>query len=207
MLSVIAIESLQGTYCTVSIKRCAVTWNFIEIAPDHVNRELYFEARMAKKLKTIFKHRQRQFEKNTDAVFAALEPATTGIIEYLNLKEEIQQGQLIWTNVVYQEKEELVTMIGLIQYPPGSQFQTADGEMISVNEDMVEYFSRILKFTLPYPLLDTGTTEEVVAFLQSLDKEEEAPVKKFEDAEFDFDDLTDEQKAAILVEYQDKAVH
>ncbi len=166
---------------------------------------------MAKKLKTIFKHRQRQFEKNTDAVFVALEAATTGIIQYLNLKEEIQQGQLMWTNVVWQEKEGLVTVIGLIQYPPGSQFQTADGEMISVNEDMVEYFSRILKFTLPYDLLDTGTTEDVLAFLHSLDKDEEAPtdnpVKKFEDAEFEFDDLTDEQKAAILVDYQDKAVH
>ena len=170
---------------------------------------------MAKKLKTIFRHRQRQFEKNTDAIFAALEPATNGIIEYLNLKEEISQGQLKWTNVVNQESEGLITMIGLIQYPPGSEFATADGEMITVSEDTVEYFSRILKFTLPYDLLDKGTTKDVVEFLNSLDKEGEERVDVVNEtqeearklAEFEYDDLTDEQKAAIMVDYQDKAVH
>ncbi len=166
---------------------------------------------MAKKLKTLFNHRRQLFERNTDAIFVRLTPATNGIVEYLNLKEEIKQGQLTWTNVVNQEVEGLVTMIGLIKYPPGSEFETADGEMITVNEDMVEYFSRILKFTLPYKLLDEGTTEDVVAFLKSLDVEgEEKKVNKKEAltlAEFEYDDLTDEQKAAMMVDYHDKAVH
>lgn len=159
---------------------------------------------MAKKLKTLFKHRQQQFDKNTDAIFTACEPATAGIVQYLNLKEEIQEGQLVWTNVEHQEQEELITMVGLIQYPPGSQFETATGEMISVSEDMVEYFSRILKFTMPYSLMDTGTTEEVLEFLHSLDADESLDTLA---TEFEFDDLTEEQKAAILSDYNEKAVH
>lgn len=166
---------------------------------------------MAKKLKTIFKHRQTMFEKNTDSIFTALTPVTDGIVEYLNLKDEISQGQLAWTNVLHQELEGLVTMIGLIQYPPGAEFDTANGEKMVVSEDTAEYFNRIIRFTLPYELVDRGTTEDVVKFLQELEREGDDHVELSGDADqliladFNYDDLTEEQKAAIMADRGDES--
>lgn len=169
---------------------------------------------MPKRLKTLFMHRHQFFEKNTDTIFKAIANVTSGIAEYLNLKDEIAQGQLTWTNVVNHEKEGLVIMIGLIKYPPGAEFKTAEGQMITISENTVDYFTRIIRFTMPYDLVDKGTSEEVLAFLKSLEQESQQqtemvqiPAEAMSLAEFEFDELTEEQKAAMVIDYQDKSVH
>ena len=169
---------------------------------------------MAKRLKTLFTHRQRSFEKNTDAIFTAISHVTDGIVEYLNLKDEIAQGQLTWTNIINQEADGLITMIGLIKYPPGSKFDTAEGQTITVSEDTVDYFNRIMKFTLPFELIDKGTFDDVLTFLKSLEAEGEEKIEVVELpdeimklADLDYEDLTEEQKAAMVIDYQDKSVH
>lgn len=169
---------------------------------------------MAKRLKTLFMHRQQFFERNTDTIFKSVINVTDGIIEYLNLKDEIAQGQLTWTNILHQEAEGLVTMIGLVKYPPGAKFDTAEGQTITVSKNNVDYFTRIMRFSLPYDLVDSGTREDVLVFLKSLESEGqqqteivELPEEIMSLAEFEFDELTDEQKAAMIIDYQDKSVH
>jgi len=169
---------------------------------------------MAKRLKTLFTHRQQFFERNTNAIFTAISNVTDGIVEYLNLKDEIAQGQLTWTNIINQEAEGLVTIIGLIKYPPGAKFDTAEGQTITVSKDNVDYFSRIMRFMLPYELVDKGTVDDVLTFLKSLEAEGEEKIEVVELpnevmrlAEFEFEDLTEEQKAAMVIDYQDKSVH
>ncbi len=169
---------------------------------------------MAKKLKTLFTHRQQHFEKNTDAIFTVMLNVTNGIIEFLNLKNEISQGQLTWTNIINQEADGLVTIIGLIKYPPGSQFETAEGQTITVSEDTVDYFTRIMKFTLPFELANNGTFDDVVAFLTSLEADGqeqtdivELPGEALKLADFEYEELTEEQKAAMVIDYQDTSVH
>ena len=169
---------------------------------------------MPKRLKTLFIHRQQFFERNTETIFKSVINVTDGIIEYLNLKDEIAQGQLTWTNILHQEAEGLITMIGLVKYPPGAKFDTAEGQTITVSENNVDYFTRIMRFTLPYDLVDTGTREDVLVFLKSLENEGqqqtemvEIPEEVMSLAEFEFDELTEEQKSAMIIDYRDKSVH
>jgi len=159
-------------------------------------------------------HRQQFFERNTDTIFKSIINVTDGIVEYLNLKDEIAQGQLTWINIIHQEAEGLVTMIGLVKYPPGAKFDTAEGQTITVSKNTVDYFTRIIRFTLPYDLVDKGTMNDVLEFLKSLESEGkqqnemvEIPEEVMSLAEFEFDELTEEQKAAMVIDYHDKSVH
>ena len=133
-----------------------------------------------------------------------------GVVQYLNLNDDLAQGRLTWQGV--QLDQELIVLVGIIKYPPGAQFSTSEGEVMIVSEKTAEYFTRILRMRLPFDLVNKNSKEETMTFLTELENETqhevvELPAELTDIQDFNFDDLTDEQKKALLVKTNDKAVH
>ena len=163
-------------------------------------------------LERLFKQRDRTYQAHTDRILKSLSTVIDGVVQFLNLKEELAQGQLTWQNV--QMQQEVVMLIGIIEYPPGAKFATSQGEQMVVSKENKDYFKRILRLGLPTDLVEKGNTEDVMKFLSNVDKNAEEKVEYVElpkelagIQDFNLDDLTDEQKNALLVRVDDKKVH
>ncbi len=164
------------------------------------------------KLEQLFQTRDKQYKSNTDRILKSLDSVITGVVQFLGMKEELAQGQLTWQNI--QMQQDVVMLIGIIEYPPGSKFATTQGETMVVSKENKDYFKRILRLGLPLDLVAKGSAEDVVEFLSGVDKNAEEQVEYVElpaelagIQDFNLDDLTAEQKKALLIKENDKAVH
>ncbi len=161
-------------------------------------------------LELLFKQRDRTYQAHTDRILKSLSAVIDGVVQFLHLKEELAQGQLTWQNV--QMQQDVVMLIGIIEYPPGAKFATSTGEQMVVSRENKEYFKRILRLGLPTDLVEKGDTEDVLKFLSNIETEEkvemvELPVELAGIQDFNFDELTDAQKKSLLVRMDDKKVH
>lgn len=159
---------------------------------------------MALKLEQLFAHREQQFRRNTERILTSMKNVIDGVVQFLNLNEELAQGQLTWQDVQF--RDEIVMLIGFIDYPPGAKFATSNGEVVVVSEQTVDYFRRIIRMGLPADLVHKNSADDTIAFLQEIQKQNE--IEEVEMIElpvpdgvedFDLDSLTDEQKAALVV--------
>lgn len=162
-------------------------------------------------IEKLFEKRVEQFKTNTAKIMESMSGTIDGVIEYLKLKEELAQGQLTWEGV--QKDHDIVMLTGIIKYPPGAQFATSEGEIMVVSEKTADYFTRILRMRLPIDLVDKNSKDDTMTFLHDLEKEAEQEMEYVEipselgAQDFNLDDLTEEQKRALLVPSDDKAVH
>jgi hypothetical protein len=164
------------------------------------------------KLEQLFQHRERQYKSNTDRILNSMSKVIDGVVQFLSLKEELAQGQLTWQNI--QMQDEVVMLIGFIEYPPGAKFTTTTGEEMVVSRENRDYFKRILRLGLPVDLVKKGEAQDVVDWLTGLSNQEEQEVEMVELPEelagikdFNLDDLTPEQKLALTIKEDDGTVH
>jgi hypothetical protein len=165
-----------------------------------------------KTLERLFLVREQTFQRATEDILKALGAVINGVAAFLHLKEELAQGKLTWQNV--QMQDDVVLLIGIIEYPPGAKFITSQGEQMVVSKENKDYFKRILRIGLPISLVENGTAEDVVRFMSNADKDAEeitetveVPEELANISDFNLDDLTDAQKSALLIKENDKAVH
>lgn len=166
------------------------------------------------KLKEIFARREQQYNHVSNELFSQIPNVLNGIIHFLNLHNELTNGDLTWEDIQLwsgeQDNDEgMIVVIGVITYRPGAKFKTAAGKVIQLDKATVELFKRMIKIGVPVDLATYGTFEEVVEFLQeTTDKENYVPSEPQQESKLNFnlDELTEDQRKSLqmFVESEDE---
>lgn len=166
------------------------------------------------KLVKLFEAREEVLTISTEAIFEQLSNATQGIEKYLELGEQLSGGSLTWDEAVFLEALEgesdpvgYIILSGIIAHDPGQSFTLPTGRVITVTEATAPYFRRMLRIGIPHKIASEGSVDDVVQFMQEVEKELPARtdlsdemldmVSSPETAQFDLDDLSEEQRQML----------
>ncbi len=163
----------------------------------------------ATELKKMFDQRDKDYSDSTTALLDVMNSTIQGVLAFLSLNQETAQGKFTWNNA--QLVEDTVTLVAVVEYPPGSSFVTSEGKTIKVSENNADYFKRIIRLGVPVELAATGTKDDVVKFLQKVKAEADQiddMGNEFVDAavqaangspepEFNVDELTKKQRESL----------
>lgn len=157
---------------------------------------------MMEEIKKIFKKRDSAFEKQTLEIFKQINTALVSVTRFLNdIDPTCEAGNLSWedTNLV----DDLIVIIGTVQFTPNTTVEI-DGELVSITEDNMDYFNRVIHMSLPYDLVVEGDEDIITEFLYDIHNEEiakEALAAHEEsqgtDLDFDLSKLSDDQMHAL----------
>lgn len=146
---------------------------------------------MSNDIKNIFLIRDVTFYKHTIQILEMIPNVLEGIIHYLEIEEEAEQGNLIWEDIARFDSEKLdggfLMLVGVISYHPGESVDLADNDPIEITEDTAEYFKRIVRVGIPFSLASSGSVEEIVEFLEESGDTESEEI-------FDMDQYSNEPK-------------
>lgn len=162
----------------------------------------------------MFKQRDEFFSRATKRILNSLPTSLfEGIYQFLNLEEG---SKVVWEDVGLVEakdKDPLVVLIGAVTYTPGSVAHLQNGQDVKITEELAGYFQRVMRIGVPVGLVSTGTTTDIVNFLQKTvrieddDSIDDLPTTPTEhkvipinqQKEFDLTVLTDEQREKLAV--------
>jgi len=154
-----------------------------------------------KDLKAIFAERDKFFSDKTLEIFTEIDTTLAVVTTFLSdVDDMVSQGTIIWEDVSYME--ELVVIIGVVQYDIGKFITVGQAEM-EITADNVEQFNRVVHMSIPYELVLGDDPEAILDFLYTMgtDAEQETIEAKAQseylDAEFDLSDLTEEQRKQL----------
>lgn len=157
-------------------------------------------------LKEMFTRKEEMYKKMVNIILETMPNVVEGARTYIRLTEG-PAGDITWEDVSYFEHEQLIMLIGVIQYHPGDKVELVNGMEIEVTEQTSAYFRRLLRLGISYDLATSGSVDDVVDFLvQSSEQQDEeepdenlvqVPVSDVDNTEFDLDDLTEEQREQL----------
>ncbi len=152
----------------------------------------------------LFKQRDALFAKATDNILEAIPHVLDGIVRYLNLRDEIQSGNLSWEEAMLFPSEDggesFIMIVGVISYNPGEKFELPDHRIVEINENTADYFKRLIRIGIPVTMAENGTDEDIFEFLKKTEDAENAPAPEpmsSDPTDFDLTELTDEQRKAL----------
>jgi hypothetical protein len=129
---------------------------------------------MNTKVTKLFQKRDMQFSKATKQIAAAMAGVIAGVVQFINLNEEMAQGTLTWQDI--QLEDDLFLLVGEVNYTAGDKFTTPENESIEVTEHTAEYFKRIVRMALPINLVDNNDPDETLKFLRKVSQEQELDI-------------------------------
>ena len=166
-----------------------------------------------KDVRKLLTKRDQLFKDQTDVVITHLQPITAGIKEFLeSVDPSYAGGAFIWQDIGMYD-DDLLMLMGKVLYPVGYELML-DGNLITIDAENQEYFSRALRIGIPISIVNLGEAEPVVEFLAKLHHNhpvleerieldsDDIPVVKLKPDEsthldFDLDALTDAQLASL----------
>jgi hypothetical protein len=174
-------------------------------------------------LKKLFEKRKIAYTKVSNTILEELrDEVLTGIFAYFAAHDEVGEGRrLVWEEVGYIEQHEMLIVMGVLQYDVGSTVVDEHGETVTITEELAPYFQRVVKVGLPFEIVE-ASKEDVMMFLLERDKQSEEEQKEaiqflrdvigetsdeLEDREFNFDDLTEDQQARLVVPNTKKVIN
>ena len=120
-----------------------------------------------KDVRKLLTKRDQLFKTQTDVVVTHLQPITSGIKTFLeSVDPSYQGGAFIWQDIGMYD-DDLLMLMGKVLYPLGYDL-TLDGNLIIIDEENQEYFSRALRIGIPISIVNLGEAEPVVEFLAKL---------------------------------------
>ncbi len=159
-------------------------------------------------LKGIFNARDIAFKEKTLEIFKLINTSLVCVTEFLNSTDPMfNAGIITWedTNLI----DDLIVIIGMVEYEQGTTIEV-NGNIISITEENLEYFQRVIHMSLPFDLVITSNENEIMEFLHKLLKDgkgdnfnniiENAPsstILEQSSLEFDLTQLSDEQIQAL----------
>lgn len=169
------------------------------------------------KLKELFEAREEAVKAGTDAIFEALSNVMTGAEQYLNVSDQLSGGTLEWENASFlpalEDEDDpigYIIMSGMISHEPGQSFTLASGKVIEITETIAPYFRRMIRIGFPHKIATEGSIDEIVHFMQNVEKSLPQPAIDDLDmmvtssvADFDLDELSEEQRAALVLSHPD----
>lgn len=158
-------------------------------------------------LKELFEAREQAYKERTQAILDAIPTATTSVADFLLSREGVKDGTTVrWEEIGYfpssETHEDYIVLTGIIGYAPGSTFTMPNGEVIAITEATKDYFSKIIRVGLPVKIAVEGSAEDIVNYIKSTSTDSPnrpEPVQSEHNAEFDLDQLTEEQKQALMM--------
>ena len=154
-------------------------------------------------LKKVFEARDSAFEKKTHEIFELIHTSLVCVTEFLNDVDSIfNAGDITWedANLV----DDLVVIVGMLEYAPGTTVKV-DGNLISVTEENLDYFQRVVHMSLPFDLVASSNADDITRFLYDLhnnsnksDFSELVEDKPSSIADFDLTKLTEEQRQSLM---------
>ena len=159
-----------------------------------------------KDIRQLLKQRDNLYRNQTIAAFDSVHEVLEGVEEYLSsVDPSYGFGTFEWEEIAIHEQDGLLMLLGFVNYEPNQEFLMG-GELVEITKENKDYFLRI---GIPLPVALQNDKDDVIQFLLNLNSAvaEEEPIDKpipikikpdtDEDLEFDLDELTDEQKAAL----------
>lgn len=140
-------------------------------------------------LKTLYNVRDEIFSDKTYEIFEKIDNTLACLTLYLtDVDEAVAQGVIAWedTSLV----DDLVIVIGTVQYDMGSLITIGDQE-IEVTEDNLVNIERVIHMTIPYDLVIEDDKDNIMEFLYTVgaaNEFDEVPTN-----DFDLTELSDEQ--------------
>ncbi len=159
----------------------------------------------SRKLKDKFNKRDITFNNATSDILMAIPHVLEGIVQFLELDKEAEEGNLVWEDInrfiESEDDEGFIIVTGIVIYNPGETFELTNGEIVEITEDNADYFRRVVRTGIPFDVADRGTQEDVVAFLEKAEVEIEIESNEgleqiVDDQDFDLESLTPEQRQA-----------
>ena len=151
-------------------------------------------------LKKLFERRDAAFKSITVDILDSL-PNVLDACRRFVTDHGHHNGTLSWEDISYLQEEEVVLLVGIVQYNPGDIIEMPDGEKVKINEATAEYFKSMLRLGIPYKLATHGTTDDVYEWLtqhvEHRDGPEEIQQKTVDETDFNLDDLTEEQRQQL----------
>ena len=157
-------------------------------------------------LKKVFEARDTAFEKKTIEIFELIHTTLVCVTEFLNDVDPIfAAGSITWEDANLMD--DMVIIVGMVDYMPGTTIEM-DGNLITITEENIDYFQRVVHMSLPFELVEAGNENELMEFLQRIHEEQTASQlstsldesKKPElETDFDLSKLTDEQRQALML--------
>lgn len=153
-------------------------------------------------LQKMLKARDSAFEEKTLEIFKLINTTLVCVTTFLSDIDPLcDAGTFTWedANIV----DDLLVVMGSVDYTPGTTFES-DGNEITITEENLEYFRRVVHMNVPLELATTNDEDAIMEFLYTMHEEKSAEefsetIDKFipSATEFDLTQLTDEQLQSL----------
>lgn len=164
-------------------------------------------------VKDLFEQRAETFNELTQQILESLPNVLEGCRIFVS-KNGANPGLLEWEDVSFYDEHNIIMLVASLTYSPGDVIKLPEGEVIELTNDNVENFKSTLQLGIPYELAKKGTPDDVFTFLTATIEQEEAEQlggaersitvsdETPTQAEFDLEELTEEQKEALKMSVQ-----
>lgn len=173
---------------------------------------------MINNIKELLKERDDEFNAKTAEIIGVIPHVVEGLYEFVKAKDgpdvevnvrdvELFEAPAPGESSTGEEREDIVLLMGVIDYTLGSTLKLPSGVSVVVNEETQEYLRRILRVGFPYPQIVEWDKDEIVNYLNEteVNNGEEDPMKLQDhapstvDQDFNLDDLTEEQRKSLMM--------
>lgn len=179
---------------------------------------------MEESLKQLFEARDEQYKTETNKILKKLANVTTGIEKFFQSIDNSEVGTIIWEDVSLLRMNEItndqsnddifIMMVGSLCYENGATITLPNGDEVTITEETKTYFRKSVRVGIPYDLAVTATVETIIDFIENtieeMEFDEDGTEIEFDSSErnilehesseqFNFDDLTKEQKQSLIM--------
>jgi len=153
-------------------------------------------------LQKMLKARNSAFEEKTLEIFKLINTTLVCVTTFLSDIDPLcGAGTFTWedANIV----DDLLVVMGSVDYAPGTTFES-DGNEITITEENLEYFQRVVHMNIPLELATTNDEDAIMDFLYTM--HEEKSMEEFSETidnsnpvatEFDLTQLSDKQLQSL----------
>lgn len=152
-------------------------------------------------LENLFIKREKEYEANTTEILLNIKTVTKAAKTFLEIyiNKDYITGDIQWKQVYLVDGYLLV--FGIWRFDLGTT-TIVDGEMLTITKELAEDFRRNIRVSLPAKMA-SSSHDDVVNFLRMIneesDGEENESFSDTDTTEFNVDNLTDDQKASLLL--------
>lgn len=161
----------------------------------------------------LFMQRDNVLREISKKIFENINHVLTGIDVFLSRTDKIyNMGHISWEDVQYIEENDIIVVFGVLAFIPGSRIKIGESE-IEINEQNAGAFQKMVRIGLPLNVVAQDSEDEVVKFLNGVPQTEQrleqnnvkdirqiAPFNQGPQPDFLWDQLTEEQKKALILE-------
>lgn len=132
-------------------------------------------------LESLFHKRADKFREDSNVIFKRIPNAMEAVREFLGIKApDTLTATLIWNDVSLAgvgTPNPIVILMGVLEYPPGTQADLKGGEKVVITVDTKDYFRRLVQFGFPLNIIHSSK-EDLMEYLKKTDIEKEKEIKE-----------------------------